>query len=247
VKLRSMKLWFGEACLPPGLSPLPCRSRSCFAASRRPLLALSLLDFACATCPLPASLADATACSLTLTHRSWLRVSRLRVSRLRVSRAPSSSSSHAVSYRSGNSQTDALMSNTTWLHQLHPKAHVRALFPWCSHARRDLRRASRSPGSRPRRERRIDRIALFGDGAPQHHQTSLARDCSMLTRRRRRRDAEHLAAVLPTAGPSLADRRLASCLKQIKLGATSPGASRAERPSCPAVGRRAAAAGGQWA
>jgi hypothetical protein len=92
---------------------------------------------------------------------------------------------HGASWepRSGNSQTDALMSNTKSCHQLHSKAHVRALFTRCSHTRRDLRKASRSPGSRPRRARRIDRIALFEDGASRQRQTPLGRDCSTLTRR----------------------------------------------------------------
>jgi hypothetical protein len=90
--------------------------------------------------------------------------------------------SWATEYQGMDSQTDALFSNTSWLHRLHTNAHVPADFLRCSRTRRDLHAASRSPGSRSFGEQRIARIALFEDGACDFAKTTPERDSSTLTR-----------------------------------------------------------------
>ena len=157
VRLASMKLGVAVTQRPRFSSPLevglafarPVGSTSPGAASSPRLRSFFVrphwrLDFVCVLfrCLLRSPM---QLCGLRVAHRCLLR----------VSRPPSSSSSHAVSHRSGNSQTDALISNTNRLHQLHSKVHVRALFPWCSHARRDL-------GGR---RDHLDRVLVASDGS----------------------------------------------------------------------------------
>jgi hypothetical protein len=97
-------------------------------------------------------------------------------------RLGSSKYSWATEYWGMDSQTNALLSNTSWLHPLHTKAHVLADFMRCSRTRRDLHAASRSRGSRSFREPQIARIALFEDGAGRFAKTTPERDSSTLTR-----------------------------------------------------------------